>query len=277
MTILPLMPTYMASRMIIENVRPNTNSISAIKGTFDLETLKRKCLWLPSGERMSWNDIVEMKINIDRRLDSIVSSSPVTGSLPDLDRQMYRVMRDYFPDMTPSLASRQEVWNMINVGLFPHIVVYRWGRKNGNFNNDRFISANRNYFGSMWWRTYFFYDDGSGAPYSILDNLNEDDFVQIMERVKLRGYPKLARAAGQKIVDLRKKPMAGYPGLVNDIVIRQAIMDLRVQALGVDFNSIPDITGVVEETFDRIARERKREYNESPINFITRYKKLGKK
>lgn len=274
MTILPLMPTYMASRMINENVRPNAGSISAIKGTFDLETLKKKCLWLPFGERMSWNDIIEKKLDIDRLTAPIVSSPPAAGSFPELDHRMYRVMHDLFPEMTPSLASRQEVWNTINVGLFPHIIVYRWGRKNGNFNNDRFISANRNYFGSMWWRTYFFYDEKSRTPYSILDNMNEDDFVQIMERAKLRGYPGLARAVGKKVVELRKNPPAGYPGLVNDIIIRQTIMDLRVQALGVDFNSIPDIGVIVEETFAIISRERRKEYNESPINFITRYKKL---
>lgn len=274
MTILPLMPSYMASRMINENVRPNMGSISAIKGTFDLDALRKKCLWLPFGERMSWNDIIERKINIDRLTNPIVSSPPAIGSFPALDHQLYRIMYDCFPEMTPSLASRQEVWNTINVGLFPHIVIFRWGRRDGNFNSDRFISANRNYFGSMWWRTYFFYDESSKDPYGVLDNLKEDDFVQIMERVKLRGYPGLAKAIGQRIVKLRKEPIIGYPGLVSDVTVRQSIVDLRVQALGIDFNSITDIREVVEETFDRILRERKREYNESPINFITKYKNI---
>ncbi len=268
------MPTYMASRMINENVRPNIRSITAIKGTFDSDTLKKKCLWLPSGDRMSWSEIIGRKMKIDSLTDPIVSAAPAGGCFSKLDHQMYRLMHDCFPEMTPALASRQEVWNTINVGLFPHIIVYRWRKANGDLNNERFISSNRNYFGSMWWRAFFFYDSDSADPYWILDNLNEDDFVQIMERVKLRGYPSLAKSLGKKIVEIRRiSKTTSFPQVFYDVIIRQSIVDLRVQALGADFNSISDISSVVDETFERITEERKKEYYKSSISFITRYKK----
>ena len=104
--------------------------------------------------------------------------------------------------------------------------------------------------------------DEAKEPYWILNSLNEDDFVQVLERIKLRGYPNLAKEIGKNIIGVRDGINGiDYPEGTKNIVIRHAIMDLRIQALSLDFNDSYQTKAIVEETFSRILNKRIEEYN----------------
>lgn len=258
MVIFPMLPTYLAGKLLKENVNPNFFNLDAMKITFDYESLKKQCIWLLSGDRMSWSELFNIKVELENGTRSLISNEcELKCSTSEFDRTLYRLVHDSFIDMTPSMASRIEVWNFFNVGMLPELVVARW-RKNNKVNvNDRFFSHIRNYLGTIWWRTYFFYEEDATDPYRILDSLKEDDFVQITERTRLRGYPDLALELGRKIADIRES--TAVSDSIKETVIRESIMDLRIQALGLDFNFIPNIKEVVDETFNRIVSERQDE------------------
>lgn len=281
MKIYPLMPGYIASKYVSENVLPNINDLKSIRDAYNPSELKKKCLWIPVGDRVSWDEVDSIRSGIEDATARFITQNPYPKNFQYFDQLMYPVVHSYLSEMTPSMAGRLPTWNLFNVGLCPDIVTYRWrsqGKETLNV-KDRFFGTTRNYFGVIWWRTYFFYDKENGKdPFGILNSLNEDDFVQIMERVRLRGYPDLALTLGRKIADLRKSiKLSSYPVYVKDLIIRHFIMDIRVQALSLDFVSLKQdnkLSLILDETCERIASQRLSEFDKSQASFLNKYKKI---
>ncbi len=98
--------------------------------------------------------------------------------------------------ITPSEASKAEVWNFIACVLLPDIVRWRFPGANNVTNREHFQGKNRalrNPFGRVWWRAHILYQPGTESPYGLLDRLGEDELVQIMERPGIAGSPVLAK------------------------------------------------------------------------------------
>lgn len=273
MKIFPFMPQFYASKFLEENVKPNILNIDNIRKSYDIEAIKKKSFWPSWGEQISWLELNELREKVYNSVSDYMNRQEFIQNTKAFDQLMYKAFHKNIKNMFPSLASHSEVWNFFNVCLFPDIVVYRWRQKNGTLNyNDRFFSSARNYCGSMWWRNYFFYDEENLDPYWILNELNEDDFVQIMERVKVRGYPNIAKLLGKKIIEIRRNFQED--SILKDVIIRHLIIEIRVQALDYDFNECKkeELETVLQETYKRIKESRSNEYFKNRKQFEEKYK-----
>jgi hypothetical protein len=98
--------------------------------------------------------------------------------------------------ITPSAASRAEVWNFMACVLLPDIVRWRFPGDDNVTSRERFQGKSRglrNTFGRVWWRAYILYQPGAESPYGLLERFGEDELVQIMERPGIAGSPVLAK------------------------------------------------------------------------------------
>ena len=267
------MPQFYASKLLEENVKPNILNIGDIIKSYDVDAIKKKCFWPSWGEKISWFELNEFREKIHKAVMPYMYKYEFIQNTKAFDQLMYKTFHENVKDMFPSLASHSEVWNFFNVCLFPDIVAYRWRKKNGAIEyNDRFFSSTRNYCGSIWWRIYFFYDEENPDPYWILNELNEDDFVQILERVKVRGYPNISKLLGKKIIEIRKNFQEN--SFLRDVIIRHLIIEIRVQALDYDFNECKkeELEKVLQETYKRIKDSRSNEYFKNRKQFEEKYK-----
>lgn len=274
----PLLFGYTACGLVNDHVKNNIHTLQHLQETFDAEFIKNKVIWVPGCERVDWDEVLDIRDTIHKTTNKFIIEEPYPTNFLKFDQTMYPLIHDSLSLMTPGMAGRIEVWNFFNAALLPDVVTYRWRKRNSDeFNiSDRFFNMYRNYIGSLWWRTYFFYDESNDDPYHILNGLTEDDFVQVLERPKLRGYPKLALAIGKMVSTIRQSnSYENIPGLIKNLVIRQALVDLRVEALGYDFYSIgesqEDLDKYVTATFARILRHRAFEFNKNPEQFRVKY------
>lgn len=87
----------------------------------------------------------------------------------------------------PVEAAIEEVWNFFTLVLLPHIGVWRYPNKSGDYEYDRLIGKPRNVFRKLWWRAYVF------GP-ELSSKLGESETVDILERPSVGGNVALARA-----------------------------------------------------------------------------------
>lgn len=235
----PLLPQFLTGEMF-EDVLSFRNDYSEIRRHISLEELEDKVSWPASGgKRVDWDVFSAIRSAFDELLYKRVIGSDMTPQ--DFDHKVYRILKNNLPDLTPSLAAKMEFWNFMNVGLLPDVVVFRWGRENKEINKERFFSKRRNYLGTLWWRVDMFFDDAAiddAGKWKVLDTLSEDEFVQIMERPRLAGYQGLALALGREVADIRQN--CKVPASLMKDLVRNALVELRIQAVSIDFNLIAD-------------------------------------
>lgn len=87
----------------------------------------------------------------------------------------------------PVEAAIEEVWNFFTLVLLPHVGVWRYPNKPGDYEYPRLIGKPRNVFRKLWWRAYVLGPELSAK-------LGEDETVNIMERPSVGGNVALARA-----------------------------------------------------------------------------------
>ncbi len=189
--------------------------------------------WQPLGRRVTEPELKKIKDNINQialkfnygKVKSISKSDKAF-----FDKEIMIWLRDNL-DILPSEAGRPGVWYFFNISLFPHIVSWRWGNeKDGVYkiNTERFLSRRRNYFGTLWWRAFFFKDEESADPYNLYSSLIEDDYVSLMERTSIVGYKPLMIAAAEEIVKIKKR--TDLNGDTIRLIIRKAIISLRIHS-----------------------------------------------
>lgn len=85
-------------------------------------------------------------------------------------------------NITPTIAATLGMWQFMNLFMFSSVVYWRWGDV-----KDRFLGIRRNYFGTQWWRHYFFTSKNETSREYMF--MIEDEIVSIYERSGTRGLP----------------------------------------------------------------------------------------
>lgn len=116
-------------------------------------------------------------------------------------------------------ALRDDVWSYVGCFLAPDVVFWRWGSTLG-----RYVGGIRNAFQRLWLRARLF-DRGDSSPdrWGLVSALNEDAFLQIIERPGISSDPTLCLAIGEAWVRASKQAGGGIEGIT-----RKAIMEVRV-------------------------------------------------
>lgn len=114
------------------------------------------------------------------------------------DRAAVGVLHDSM-GILPADAACNEVWIFLNVRLLPDIMVWRYGspgmgEADWRVSIDRIFTFNRSTFGRLWWRAQL-------LGTSQASQLAEDEAVQIVERPRIAGYPRLAAAIARRHIE----------------------------------------------------------------------------
>ncbi|MFA7204809.1 MAG: DUF6339 family protein [Saccharofermentanales bacterium] len=196
-------------------------------------------VWDPIGDHVEIDLFARLRKNLISALSKSQNGVKKTISRNEMDVCIGKFLFEAFENkLTPSVASDVEVWYFFNIRVFPDLIIRRWSKRETNgkiaINPERFLSANRNYCGSMWWRTFLFIEEkNSQDRYWLIRKLKEDNFVGIMERTQLRGYPNLAKEIGLKIAEIQDSTIDQGE---KQLLIRRTMVVLRAKSLTCDFS-----------------------------------------
>ena len=110
--------------------------------------------------------------------------------------------------VTPHEVAKDEVWHFMTCVLVPDLVRWRWDADTAEGPSERWITVRRrgrNCFGRLWWRSEILRLPDAEAPYELVHELKEDEFVQIMERPSLAGNRSLSRSAAKALIEFGKR------------------------------------------------------------------------
>src|SRR5699024_9990086 len=119
----------------------------------------------------------------------------------------------------PVEAAIDEVWNFLTLVLLPHVGVWRYPYKPGDYEYERLIGKPRNVFRKLWWRAYVLGSELSAK-------LGEDETVNIMERPSVGGNVVLARA----IVRAHERTRSEFGGRFSSSEFLRTVM-VRIRAI----------------------------------------------
>ena len=246
----PMLSKFMGEYILSTDILPYLNDIRKITGRFDLDQYLKKVKWPSSGARIEIYELKEIRQQFEKIFNNM-KQFPSADDLRRFDRSVAEIVYRTLRELPPSIASNQDFWNFMNVILLPELAAYRWRGRDNSLNHERFVGSPRNYLGSIWWRVRFFYDSKAINPWSVFEGLSEDNFVSIMERPKLRGYESLPLCIGRVILRFKAN---GFPANKIQDLVRKSIIDLRIQALAIDFNvfSEAELEEFVYDTFKSI-------------------------
>lgn len=152
-------------------------------------------------------------------------------------------------------ALRSDVWQYLCAVLVPDVVVWRWrgADEDREVKAVRYLGGARNSLGRLWLRAEMFRDDRLSDPWLLHDELNEDNFVGILERSRFARFPAGCREVARAFL-LRRDAAKALEDVANpaQLLVREAM--LRITRLGafVSFASLDEgeLAAVVGETFD---------------------------
>jgi len=116
-------------------------------------------------------------------------------AVPTFDQELAVLFASSVP-MLPVEAADEEVWAFITLSVLPDVAVWRWPAKPGDpdrtliedgteasvdSRTERLLGRRRGVFRQAWWRGYLL---GSDACLQ----LDEDNFINLTDRVSLTGY-----------------------------------------------------------------------------------------
>jgi len=96
--------------------------------------------------------------------------------------------------ISPVEATSGGIWNFLACVVVPDLVAWRFPVRDAasdSGNPDRWIVDRRWYrhaFGRLWWRACMFRDPDHADPWHLMRQLQEDEFIQLLERPHLVGY-----------------------------------------------------------------------------------------
>lgn len=122
--------------------------------------------------------------------------------------------------IVPADAAEEGVWSFLTLVLVPELAPWRFPTRHA----DRLVGKPRNALRRLWWRAHVLGPDLTWVPPACAP-LNEDEFVQIMERPTIA---KNARLAQQLKQVLWRAEMKGFRGNRAEL-LRDAIKLIRAE------------------------------------------------
>ena len=155
-------------------------------------------------------------------------------SAADFDREVAAFLVEKM-NILPVEAAVDEVWNFFTLVLLPHVGMWRYPNKPGDYEYERLIGKPRNVFRKLWWRAYVL------GP-ELSNKLGEDETVGIMERSSVGGNLELARA----IVRSHDRVRSQFDGALSSSEFLRTAM-VRIRAI----NSVRGLTFLPDDVLQR--------------------------
>lgn len=97
--------------------------------------------------------------------------------------KLYVILTKGF-QLTPRIASDDNVWRYLSLKVVPDIVFYRWGMNEGRYWKE----SRRIWLKTLWWYIYLSWKNSEEETYEILKDNTTDEIVQLVERSGPSGY-----------------------------------------------------------------------------------------
>jgi len=142
--------------------------------------------------------------------------------------------------ITPVEATSGGIWNFLSSVVAPDLVAWRFPVREASGesgNPDRWIVDRRSYrhaFGRLWWRACMLRDPDHDDPWHLMRQLQEDEFIQLLERPHLVGY----RDAMLHLIGAMLKSFLSHPNLNRGTLMRIAAKRLLRLGAVVDLHAL---------------------------------------
>jgi len=162
--------------------------------------------------------------------------------------------------MLPVEAADEEVWAFVTLSVLPDVAIWRWpamqgepdrtlvddeGDSRSDSRTDRLLGKRRGVFRQAWWRGYLL------GPDACL-RLDEDNFINLTDRVSLTGYEVLGRLITQAHLD-----RIGQDAYDRRFTLRRALILVGREFGRIAVEALPEarIKAIVDRAFDRATRD----------------------
>lgn len=182
--------------------------------------------------------------------------APAKRREPTFDQQLAQLAADKMP-MLPVEAADPEVWEFLTTRIVPDVAVWRWPDSGGGNDAeqdadprasrvDRLRGGRRGMLRQAWWRSYLL-----GRENCL--KLDEDNFVQLTDRISLTGDRRLAEAIVATHLRMKERdryhPRNGLRAAL--VLIGRAHGRIAVDALNDE-----EVRSLVAEAFEATIGER---------------------
>ncbi|WP_442574856.1 hypothetical protein ACSBPH_13615 [Microbacterium sp. F51-2R] len=199
---------------------------------------------------------------LDRLRDSVVALAEKHGFPHMRNQQTYTFDQELavlFTESVPMLpveAADEEVWAFITLSVLPDVAIWRWpamqgdpdrtlvddeGQARSDSRTDRLLGRRRGVFRQAWWRGYLLGQDACLR-------LDEDNFINLTDRVSLTGYGILGRLIVQAHLD-----RIGQGAYHRRFALRRALILIGREFGRIAVEALPEehIKAIVDHAFDR--------------------------
>ena len=148
-------------------------------------------------------------------------------------------------DLSWSEAAARDVWSFLALVALPDITSWRFGTDN----RERWVASdpNRHTWSRLWWQAIVFEGD-----LALLAKLTESDLNQLLERRRIGGDPRLARAIARAVV-ARSASGEGRREIIRDVTARVRRRLAWADMYSLEPNVLDSVmSGFVEESIQRI-------------------------
>lgn len=202
------------------------------------------------------------KLRLDRLRDSVVALAERHGypygrspQKHTFDQELAVLFADSVP-MLPVEAADEEVWAYLTLRVLPDVAIWRWPATSGapdqtlihddegvrsDSRIDRFLGKRRGVFRQAWWRGYLLGRDACLR-------LDEDNFINLTDRVSLTGYKVLGRLITQAHLD-----RIGQSGYHRRLTLRRALVLIGREFGRIAVEALPEerVAAIIGDAFDR--------------------------
>ncbi len=116
-----------------------------------------------------------------------LGEEPSNATKVNVENAWARTLHSELP-IAPSEAANPEVWHSFSCFYCPHLVSWRWGKYEQATPHFRWYSAeaaNRQTFRRLWWRAELLKDKDNPKPYSLLEQMYEDELVGFTDQATI--------------------------------------------------------------------------------------------
>lgn len=129
---------------------------------------------------------------------AVVGAVPLTEQA-EFDRALGQILANRL-QMSRSEASHDEPWSFLTLMVFPDLLVRRYP----DLHQNRALGSRRNVLRRTWLRETLIGPEG----YQTDQPLNEDEYVQILERTAMVRIPGMARSLGRNLARIKMEGRA---------------------------------------------------------------------
>ncbi|MFD0482350.1 hypothetical protein ACFQ46_07075 [Kineococcus sp. GCM10028916] len=226
------------------NWRVPPEKLEALVGAAAL-THPRVTFYEVAGSRVTTERLQELQVTVRDIARTHGFPQPMSkAAVSDFDREvallLYRRM-----DILTADAADERVWSFLSLVLLPDVALWRYPNPEHRSDYERLIGRPRNVFRRLWWRTHV-------LGTAVTARIGEDQAVNIVERPRAFGDPRVARYVAQRLLDA----IDASPGVKVDALFRDSAKRLLrlFTFVGASALSDDELVDLVDEVIDHSVR-----------------------